>query len=441
MKFYSKSSKAFVIALSLFLISCSKGGGGSNSAPTPAPTITSISVTSGPYNTRVIITGTGFSSNIADDKIFFNGKAAVITPIATSTKLFTNVPLAAGTGKVTVTVNSQTATGPVFTYIPAEVVTTFAGNFNPGTADGVGTAASFFQPYGIAIDKANNFYISDQEDGKIRKVTPEGVVSTFAGSGSQGFADGQGPAASFNLPAGLAVDASGNIFLADMGNGLIREISTTGQVTTIAGNRLPHSTNGQGTAASFNLPSGVTIDGSGNLYIAESGGGLIRKITSSGLVSTFAGGNLNGNADGTGTNAGFTSPVGITIDGTGNLYVADQSYGLIRKITTPGAVVTSLAGSAPGFANGTGTAAEFSSPSGVAVDQSGNVYVADTENFVIRKITPSGVVTTFAGTGYPGMDDGAAVNATFLFPLGLVIDSSGNIFVLDANAVREISFQ
>ena len=412
--------------LTVILAGCSK------TTPVPQPPnsnatamILSISVDSGYYTTKVIIKGSGFSSTISDDVVAFNGIAAVVTS-ASSTQIITSVPLAAGTGPVSVTVAGATATGPSFLYKPTEVVTTFAGNFNPGTADGQGTAASFSQPFGITIDHSGNFYVSDQEGNRIRKITPGGLVSTFAGSGSQGFADGAATAATFSLPAGLTTDASGNVFVADMGNGLIREISPAGQVTTFAGNRLPHSIDGQGTAASFNGPVGITSDASGNLYVVEESGGVAREITPSALVSTIA--------------SGLNNPTGVAVDPTGNLYEVDQFYSLIQKIT-PAGVITRVAGSSQGFTNGTGSGAQFNLPTGIAIDKNGNLYVADTQNHMVRKITPAGVVTTLAGNGNQGMDNGPAMSATFIYPLGVAVDNLGNVFVVDGDAIREITYQ
>ena len=216
------------------------------------------------------------------------------------------------------------------------------------------------------------------------EITPE--VTTFAGSGSAGSADGTGTAASFYKPSGVAVDGSGNVYVAEYYNHLIRKITSAGVVTTLAGSGSAGSANGTGTAASFYRPYGVAVDGNGNVYVADYYNHLIRKITSAGVVTTLAGSGSQGSADGTGTAASFYNPSGVAVDGSGNVYVADRSNHLIRKITSAD-VVTTLAGSgSQGSANGTGTAASFTLPYGVAVDASGNVYVADSGNNLIRKI-------------------------------------------------------
>jgi len=296
-----------------------------------------------------------------------------------------------GFGQPTITIATTLAITPE--------VTTLAGIGSPGYANGTGTAASFNYPTGVAVDGSGNLYVADQHNHLIRKITSAGVVTTLAGIGSQGYANGTGTAASFNYPWGVAVDGSGNLYVADQGNHLIRKITSAGVVTTLAGSGSSGSADGTGTAASFHDPTGVAVDGSGNLYVADKNNHLIRKITSAGVVTTFAGSGSSGSADGTGTAASFYRPDGVVVDGSGNVYVADRNNHLIRKITSAG-VVTTLAGSgSAGSADGTGTAASFSYPSGVAVDGSGNVYVGDSDNHLIRKITttlPSGSATADA---------------------------------------------
>lgn len=278
----------------------------------------------------------------------------------------------------------------------ATQVTTFAGIPGvTGAVNGADTIASFFKPFGVAADAAGNIYVADAGNNRIRAITPTGLVTTFAGTGVQGRADGP-DTATFNSPLGVAVDGSGNLYIADYGNDVIRKISPAGVVSTLAGTGAIGADNGAGNAATFNLPEGVAIDASGNVYVADNGNNLIRKITPAGVVSTLAGSGTAGSANGTGTSASFKSPFGVAVDAAGNVYVADSGNNLIRKIT-PSGVVTTLAGSgARGANNASGPAASFNTPSGVAVDASGNVYVADENNNQIRKITPAGVVSTVA---------------------------------------------
>jgi serine/threonine-protein kinase len=278
----------------------------------------------------------------------------------------------------------------------ATQVTTFAGMPGvSGSVNGADTASSFNKPFGVAADAAGNVYVADAGNNTIRAITPAGLVSTFAGTGAKGIANGP-DTATFNSTLGVAVDGSGTLYVADYGNDVIRKISPAGVVSTLAGTGAIGADNGVGTAATFNLPEGVAVDASGNVYVADNGNNMIRKITPAGVVSTFAGSSTAGSANGTGTSASFNSPFGVAVDAAGNVYVADSGNNLIRKIT-PSGVVSTLAGSgARGANNASGSAASFNTPSGVAVDASGNVYVADENNNQIRKITAAGVVSTVA---------------------------------------------
>jgi hypothetical protein len=326
------------------------------------------------------------------------------------------------------------------------VVTTLAGG-TPGTADGQGAAAQFMIPFGVAVDGVGNAFVTDLQACTIRKITPAGVVSTFAGTaGSCGSADGAGAAARFFNPAGVAVDASGNVYVADTLNCTIRKVTPDGVVSTLAGTAgVWGAVDGTGTAALFTAPWGVAVDGAGNVYVADSNGGnnnLLRKITPRGVVTTLAGTpGIRGSADGVGAAAQFNRPYGVAVDGSGNVYVADTSNSTIRKVT-PDGVVSTLAGTAgiSGAVDGTGTAARFSLPYGVAVDGAGNVYVADTDNHTIRAITPAGVVTTIAGAaGVPGIADGTGATARFSGPMSIATDGSGSVYVVDGISIRKIS--
>jgi uncharacterized repeat protein (TIGR02543 family) len=247
------------------------------------------------------------------------------------------------------------------------------------------------------------------------KWTTNAAVTTLAGSGNVGAINGTGTSASFDSPTGVTVDSAGNVYVADYNNHLIRKITPGGDVTTLAGTSgTAGDADGTGTDASFDSPHGVTVDSAGHVYVADTFNHLIRRITPGGEVTTLAGSGASGDADGTGTSAPFDSPVGVTVDSAGNVYVADYNNHLIRKIT-PGGEVTTLAGSGEaGSADGTGTDASFNGPHGVTVDSAGNVYVADYNNHLIRKITPGGEVTTLAGTsGTAGDADGTSTDASF----------------------------
>jgi sugar lactone lactonase YvrE len=330
---------------------------------------------------------------------------------------------------------------------PSGVVTTFAGKAGvSGSADGTGAAARFNSPIGVTVDQAGNVFVADSENRIIRKITPAGIVTTFAGAaGSSGDADGTGAAARFRVPSGLAADGSDNLFVGDDYNYTIRKITPAGVVTTFAGTAgLSGIADGTGAAARFKSPLGITVDRAGNVFVADRWNFTIRKITPAGVVTTFAGAaSWPGSADGTGAAASFFYPTGVAVDGWGNLFVADNFNHTIRKIT-PAGVVTTFAGTAgsAGSADGTGAAARFLNPSGVAVDVSGNLFVTDTYNQTIRVITPAGVVTTLAGTvGSLGSADGTGAAAKFNYPRAAAVDGAGNVFVADTsnNTIRKIT--
>jgi sugar lactone lactonase YvrE len=268
-----------------------------------------------------------------------------------------------------------------------------------GNVDGIGGAARFQFPRGITVDSAGNLYLADSSNHTIRKVTPAGVVTTLAGlAGAMGSTDGTGSAARFFFPSGVAVDSAGIVYVADANNHTVRKITPAGVVTTLAGLAgVPGSVDGAGSGARFQDPRGVTVDSAGNLYLADSLNHTVRKVTPLGVVTTLAGlAGVPGSNDGAGSGARFSFPDGITVDSVGNLYLVDTNNHTIRKVSQDG-VVTTLAGLAFTFgsADGTGSAARFWSPSGVAIDSAGKVYVADTSNHTVRK----GVGGACNGTG------------------------------------------
>jgi streptogramin lyase len=321
------------------------------------------------------------------------------------------------------------------------VTTTIAGNGTTTFANGTGTNATFNNPIGLSLDLDGNIYVGDQVNHRIRKITPVGVVTTLAGSGTGTFADGTGASASFNNPCITAVDSSGHVYVADQSNHRIRKITPAGVVSTLAGQTSTGSANGTGAAASFFFPFGVAVDSLGHVYVADTFNNLIRKITPAGVVTTLAGSTSGSWVDGVGINARFSGPFGISVDSAGNVYVGDGVNQRIRKIT-PDGVVTTLAGNGgTTFADGTGTNATFNNPRAVSVDSAGNVYVGDITNHRIRRITPSGVVTTLAGNGGTTFADGTGTNATFNEPYGVAVDLGGSVYVADMNnkRIRKIS--
>jgi uncharacterized protein YjdB len=279
----------------------------------------------------------------------------------------------------------------------------------------------------LTFDKDGNIYTTDSANHLIRKITPKGIATTFAGSGKVGSTNGTGTGASFNTPLGIAIDSKGNLYVSEFDGQRIRKITPTGVVTTFAGSGTAGSTNGTGTSASFRNPNGLAVDANDNVYVADSVNNIIRKITPSGLVTTFAGNGIDTLKDGTGTNAGFFRPTDITIDSKGNLFVVEVYSQVVRKIT-PSAVVTTLSVTWDGIEG------PFIMPVTIAIDQDDNLYVVNEFSGTIRKITPAGLMTNFAGLhGVTGKVNGIGSTATFNFPHGIAVDSEGNVFVADSS--------
>jgi hypothetical protein len=316
---------------------------------------------------------------------------------------------------------------------PSGTVTTLAGQAGSGSrADGTGTAARFHEPFGIAVDSGGTLYVADAANNAIRKVTAAGVVTTFAGGTAAGTTDGTGTAARFDEPRGVAVDSTGTVYVADYNNHLIRKITSAGVVTTLAGAAdAPGSADGTGTAASFRGPMGIAVSSSGVVYVADTGNRAIRRISSDGVVSTLT---LSGST--------LSEPRGVAVDSAGVLYVADYGSHTIRRVTSSGAVTT-LAGevATPGTTDGSSTSARLHYPSAVAISTAGVVYIADTDNDTIRAVTGS-TVTTVAGTaGRTSSVDGAGAAARFEDPFATAVDATGVVYVADsaAHVIRRIT--
>ena len=316
-------------------------------------------------------------------------------------------------------------------------VTSLAGQpLVSGGANGMGTNALFSDPAGMVADASGNLFVADSGNHAIRKVSAMGVVTTIAGQLGVPGSGGTGAQAKFNRPCGIAMDRAGNLFVSDTGNHTIRKITPAGGVSTIAGSvGQSDFANGSGTTARFSSPLGLAVASNGTLYVADSGNHVIRVISPSGLVGTLAGSPENwGSEDGVGGAARFNGPVGVALNEHGDLLVSDANNHTIRKVTASG-VVTTWAG-APGFdgcVDGIGRAARFCMPAELAADRHGNVFVADSFNHVVRKISREGQVTTV--TGLPGSDgagDGVNGQARLFNPYGLAVRPDGSLALADA---------
>ncbi len=326
-------------------------------------------------------------------------------------------------------------------------VVTGSGSTSTGSATTLKVNAALIPfPVSLTVDGTGNLYVVDSSVHTVHKITTANRVSTLAGiSGSAGTNDGTGGTARFNQPSGITTTSSGSLTVADTSNGLIRRVTSTGVVTTLAGSAtLRGNEDGAGLAATFGMPIGIAQDSSGAFVIADATNHTLRKMTSANEVTTLAGNaGTSGSADGSGASARLNYPTGVAMDATGGVYVSDSTNNLIRKVTSAG-VVSTLAGvvAVSGWQDGTGSGALFNQPGGLATDGAGNVYVADTGNSVVRKITPAGVVTTLAGLStVGGLKDGTGQEAWFNQPRDLTVDSAGNIYVADTGnaAIRKIT--
>ncbi len=433
----------------------------------PSPNSATISVTTSQLTVAPVITsanGTTFTLGLVST--FTVTATGIPAPTYTATGLPSWATLDPNSGVLTGTAPTGTAGGQFLLMITAQngaapnatqpftltvqtapavatpmTISTIAGlALTRGSTDATGSAARFNYPLAVAVDSAGNVYVADTNNNTIRLVAAGGVVTTFAGTaGSSGTTNGTGAAARFNAPSGITIDSAGNLYVADTLNHTIRKITIAGAVTTIAGQAgASGSADGVGTAARFFGPQGIAFDATGSrLYVADSNNNTIRKIDLlTNTVSTLAGlAGQSGNIDGTGSAARFNGPSDVAVDKNGNIYVADTDNNAIRSISSTGAVKTlaGLAGSI-GAADGTGSAARFNQPTALVVDSAYNVYVLDTNNHTIRKITSAaGVVTTVAGlAGTAGSADGAGATARFNYPSGITQALTGEFYIADS---------
>ncbi|RAK70036.1 NHL repeat-containing protein [Hymenobacter edaphi] len=307
-------------------------------------------------------------------------------------------------------------------------VSTLAGSGVEGFADGAGSAARFAAPEGAAVDGQGNVYVADPGNARIRKITPAGMVSTLAGTGTAGTLNGALTTARFVGPVDVAIDSQNNLYVAD-GNCIRRIAGNT--VSTYAGAEASGYAEGSATAARFSSVNGVTVDARGVLYVSDYSNYRIRKIMPDGTVSTLAGTGQRGYADGAGSTAQFAGPEGLAVDAQGTVYVADFAGYRIRKITPEGTVSTLAGTGQRGSNDGAGSTAQFAGPTGITLDAQGNLYVADIGNHCIRKVTPAGDVSTLAGTRVSGATDGPVGTAQFDLPAGMTSAGDGTLYVTE----------
>jgi len=340
------------------------------------------------------------------------------------------------------------------------IIITVAGTdtFGYSGDGGTGTAAKLYNPRGVTVDGSGNIYIADFDNAVIRKVNTAGVISTVAGNGIVGYSVDSGVAttAELNHPNGLAVDAFGNIYIADMNNQIIRKVNTSGIITTVAGSYYVPSPfgyysgdGGPATAAQLFNPSSLTIDVWGNMYIADGSNNVVREVNTVGIISTIAGNNTigYGGDGGAATAASLWWPSEVALDRSGNIYIAEEENAVIRKVNTSGIISTVAGNNTAGYSGdgGAATTAKLNQPAGVNIDASGNIYIADFGNHVIREVNTAGIIYTVVGdsalgAGYSG-DGGPATNAQLNGPNCVVTDSSGNIFIADTynNRIRKVA--
>lgn len=336
------------------------------------------------------------------------------------------------------------------TQVRAQNISTIAGNGTPGYAGdgGAATAAELDSPSWIAFDGSGNIYISDWTNNRVRKVNTSGIISTVAGNGTAGYT-GDGSAATsaeLNGPEGLAVDGAGNLYIVDYGNSVVRKVTTGGIISTIAGNGGTGYSGDGGAATSAQLyyPQGIALDGSGNIFIADVGNYVIRKVSTGGIITTVAGNNTSGySGDGGAATASQLSqkPISVYVDASGNIFIADQMNNVIRKVNAGGIISTIAGNGSTGYTGdgGSATTAELNQPHSIYGDSLGDLYIADMANNRIREVYSSGNINTIAGNGTAGFsgDGGAAKSAEIANPISAVVHY-GRLYIADGTPNERI---
>ncbi|WP_161991994.1 IPT/TIG domain-containing protein [Flagellimonas algicola] len=440
-----------LVLLSLALSCGSDDNGMDCPDPTNAncnPTLSSVAPVTGPKHTQVTITGENFGTDATKVSVSFNGTPGEVLGV-TDREVTVKVPVGANTGPITMEVDGFDLTGPKFVYELTYTVETFAGTpGEEGFLDGSGTVAQFNRPYDLVMDSKGNLFVADFGNNAIRKITPSGQVTTFAGDsgGRQGEGNGQ-----FYRPHGLAIDSDDNIYVADSRNHRIVKIVPDGDCSTIAGGGASGNVSGDGEFARFNYPTATLVEeeeGNRALYVSDQNNHAIRKVSLNDgrhTVSTYAGpesieeGDTNGSLSG----ARFSGPWGMAKSGEGTILLADYGNHRIRVIDQDAGTVGTFAGGEHGHVGDVPRSqARFWGPTDISMAGDGNIYIADGLNHCIRQIDPDGHVTTIAGNPrFGGHKDGSGDVAEFNFPAGLLYGGEGEIYITDSknHAIRKIT--
>ena len=425
---------------------------GDSPSPTPpvtggneAPELSGFSPLMGKKGTVIKIQGKHFGTDVSKVSLQINGLNADINAV-TETEITAVVPDKCGLGKLTLTVNSKEVTSATaFRYLYTVKTSYFSGG-GPGYEDGLPQKSKFGTLYNIAIDSKGVMFAADLANCVVRRIDTDGSTSTLAGAATQGgFKDGKGNQALMKFPIGIELAPDGSIFVADHENHAIRKVSPDGRLVTVAGHPdHPGLVDGNLTTAQFKRPYGVKLDKTGILWICDTENGVIRKLSTDGQVSTFAG-STPGYADGKLRDAKFYMPSYLNFDEKGNIFIADKHNHCIRKIT-PDGMVTTFAGMPThmGYRDGEAGQAMFNQPCNIQIDKLGNLYVNDLWNHCIRLVYPDGYVTTLAGKGgTEGYQEASGENALFKHPQGCTLDKDGNLFVTDSanQRIRKLTIE
>jgi sugar lactone lactonase YvrE len=399
--------------LTIYLVSCS-----TEDPIKKTSVIESLNPSSGKYNTEVTITGSNFDPSATPFKVTFNGVQAEIIS-ANKKQIIVKVPKGAKTGKVALETTLGIIEGPEFEYVYTITVSTIAGS-TQGFEDGASTSAKFDSPVATVIDQNGNILVADRFNHRIRKISPAGQVSTFAGTGVSGSLDGDLSTAQFSGPNYMVYDSEGNLYVSELTR--IRKITPLGQVSVFAGGSTQGFADGTGIDARFNIPTGMVFDSKGDLIVMDRANNRIRKISSGGIVSTFIGDGTAASLDGTGTTAQINGPWGVAIDNLDNLYVTEFAGFKIRKVNSAGQLTT-ITGTTAGFQDGEVSIAMFNQVYGISLDNESNLYIAD-GGHRIRKISNFNMVTTLVGNGQPGFADGDESSARLNLPYSVTIQGN-----------------